>query len=263
MGQFEPPRSPSGRLIMLGSGTSNGVPTAGKEYSDAFLSDARNHRTRASVVLEGPLGNLLIDASPELRIQLVREKVFDLESVLITHTHADHIMGLDDVRSFCLKYERAMTVYAWPEYQEDIRRVYPYAFKEFPKGIWVPRFDLVDVPEVIEVGGLNVVTMRVEHGPIPVVAVRVNDLAYVTDVSEIPEAAWEKLQGLDTLILDAVRYRPHPNHFHFEKSLEVAAELGAKVTYLTHLSDDYDHAEVDAELPGGVRLAYDGLRVEF
>lgn len=251
----------AGTCIVLGSGTSNGVPTLGKQYSKSFLADRRNHRTRCSVVLQGPTGNLLIDTSPELRIQLLREEIQDIEAVLITHTHADHIMGLDDIRAFCLKYQAAIPLYAWPQYQDDIRRIFPYAFADFPPGIFVPRLELRDVPETLEVGGLSVKTMKVDHGPLPVVAVRVNDFAYVTDVSAIPEKSWEQLLGLNNLILDAVRYKPHPNHFHYERAIEVAQQLKAKTTWFTHLSDDYDHEETEKALPSGIRLAYDGLKI--
>lgn len=250
-----------GTAIILGSGTSNGIPTLGKTYPQEYLDNPKNWRTRSSIVLEGPTGNLLVDASPELRLQLVRENIVDLESVLITHTHADHIMGLDDVRAFCLKYERAIDVYAWPEYQDDIKRIYPYAFRDFPPGIWVPRFELQDIPQILDVGGLKVETLTVMHGPLRVAALRVNDFAYVTDVSEIPPETWERLQGLDVLVLDAVRYKPHPNHFHFDRAVEVALQLNAKKTYFTHLSDDYDHDKVENELPPQIRLAFDGLRV--
>lgn len=253
----------AGRAIVLGSGTSNGVPTLGKVYSSEFLADKRNHRTRCSIFLEGPTGNVLVDCAPEMRLQLLREEIFDVEAVLVTHTHADHIMGMDDLRSFCLKYERPMPIYTSPQYQDDIKRIFPYAFADFPSGIWVPRFDLRDVPPVIRHGGLEIVTFWVEHGPWPVLALRVNDFAYVTDVSHIPDEALGHLQGLDTLVLDAVRYRPHPNHFHFEKAVAVATELGARRTYLTHLSDDFDHAATESGLPDSIRLAFDGLQIDI
>lgn len=185
----------------------------------------------------------------------------DVEAVLITHTHADHVMGMDDLRSFCIKYRHAMPVYTLPEYQEDIRRIFPYAFKEFPDGVFVPRFDLRDVPPMFEVGGLNVQTFLVEHGKIPVIGIRVNDFAYITDVSRIPDEVRPTLTNLRYLAIDAVRLKPHPNHFNLERALEVAAEIGAETTYLTHLSHDYDHDVSEQHLPPGVRLAYDGLRI--
>lgn len=249
--------------VVLGSGTSNGVPMLGIEYPEAYLANPKNWRTRASICLLGPTGNLLIDCAPELRMQMARERIYDVEATLVTHTHADHVMGMDDLRSLCVKTRRDMPVYAWPRYQEDIRRIYPYAFMEKIPGIELPRFELHDVPSVIEVGGMEVETLEVIHGKIPVVAVRVGGFAYVTDVSEIPTKAWDRLQGLDTLILDAVRLAPHPNHFHFEKALEVAKQLGAKKTYLTHLSHDYDHDVTDSQLPNGIQLAWDGLRIDI
>ncbi|MCE9558328.1 MAG: MBL fold metallo-hydrolase [Armatimonadetes bacterium] len=247
--------------IVLGSGTSTGVPVLGIEYPAEFLANRKNHRTRPSLLLQGPTGNLLIDCGPDLRDQLLRENVLDIEQVLITHTHADHIMGMDDLRSFCLKYHQPLRIYAYEQYQLDIKRVFAYAFADFPPGVEVPRFDLQEVPPIIKVGGLNVETLRVMHGPLPCVAVRVGDFAYVTDVSEIPAEAMSRLQGLKTLVLDAVRYKPHPNHFHFDRAIEVALQLGAKQTYFTHLSHDYDHDKVNSELPAGIELAFDGLRI--
>lgn len=247
--------------VLLGTGTSNGIPSLGKRYPADYLAEPKNHRTRCALVLQGPTGNTLVDCGPEIRLQLTREQIYDVEAVIVTHTHADHIMGMDDLRSLCLKYERPIPVYTSPNYQEDIRRVFPYAFQDFPTGIWVPRFDLRDVTPVLHVGGLDIKTFWVEHGPIPVLGLRVLDFAYVTDVSHIPEAAMAHLSGLDTLVLDAVRFKPHPNHFNFEQALEVAARIGARQTFLTHLSDDFDHVKTELTLPAGVRLAYDGLRL--
>lgn len=235
----------------------------GVEYSEEFLANPKNWRTRASICLLGPTGNLLVDCAPEMRLQMARERIFDIEATLITHTHADHIMGMDDLRSICVKTRRDMPVYAWPRYQEDIRRIFPYAFAEMPSGVEVPRYDMRDIPPVIDVGGMGVETMEVVHGNIPVVAIRVGNFAYVTDVSLIPEESWVRLQGLETLILDAVRLRPHPNHFHLEKAIEVAQHLGAQQTYFTHLSHDYDHDLTNANLPHSIQLAWDGLRIHI
>ncbi|MFQ3678281.1 MAG: MBL fold metallo-hydrolase [Fimbriimonadaceae bacterium] len=249
--------------IVLGSGTSNGVPMLGIDYPDSFLANPKNHRTRSSLVVCGPSGNVLVDCSPEMRLQLLREGIKRVEGVIVTHTHADHVMGMDDLRSFCLVQKMAMPVYTLPQYQDDIRRIFAYAFVEHADGIFVPRFDLRDVPPVLELAGLRFETFTVWHGPWPVVAFRVNGLAYMTDVNHIPDFAEPFLEGLDTLILDAVRLKPHPNHFHFEKAIEVSERIGAKRTYLSHLSADYDHDPVNAALPAGIELAYDGLRIEL
>lgn len=247
--------------IVLGSGTSNGVPTLGIDYSPEFLANPKNHRTRPSLLLKGPEGNVLIDCAPEMRLQLVREDIKQVDAVIITHTHADHIMGMDDLRSFCLRTKRDMPVYTLPRYQEDIKRVFNYAFQEFPPGIEVPRYDLRDAPDTLEVAGLELKLRIVEHGPWPVIAVIVGRFAYVTDVKTISPSVLEELRGLDTLVLDAVRRKPHPNHLHFDAAVELALKLGARQTYFTHLSHDYDHDVVNAELPAGIALAYDGLKI--
>lgn len=248
-------------VVILGSGTSNGVPTLGIQYTPEFLANPKNHRSRPSILIEGPAGNLLVDCAPEMRLQLVREGVMSVDAVLITHSHADHIMGMDDLRAFSLKSGKDMPIFAWPEVQDDIRRIFQYAFRDFPEGIEVPRFDLRDLPETLDICGLEIEVLKVYHGPLPVPALRIGQFAYVTDVSLIPEEVWPRLCGLDILVLDAVRYKPHPNHFHYEKAVEVSLALGAKQTYFTHLSHDYDHDKVNAELPNGIELAFDGLRI--
>lgn len=257
----QPPTAKSPQVVVLGSGTSNGVPMLGLPYPPEYLANPKNHRTRPSILIQGPTGNLLVDCAPELRIQMTRELIYDIDAVLITHTHADHVMGMDDLRSISIRTKRDMPIYTLPRYQEDIRRIFPYAFQEFPPGVEVPRFDLRDVPETLSVGGLDYRIFQVWHGKTPVLGLRVGDFAYVTDVSEIPDGARACLNGLDVLILDAVRYKPHPNHFHYDRAIEVAQEIGAKTTYFTHLSHDYDHDKTNAELPAGIQLAYDGLRI--
>jgi phosphoribosyl 1,2-cyclic phosphate phosphodiesterase len=246
---------------MLGSGTSNGVPMLGVEYPPRFLANPKNHRTRPSILIAGPKGNVLVDCTPEMRIQLVREGVLSVEAVILTHTHADHLMGMDDLRSFSMVTGKPMPVYVQERYMEDVHRVFGYAFREHPAGIEVPRFELHDMPESLDLGGLSIRTMTVMHGPAPVTALRIGGFAYVTDVSEIPPEAASRLRDLDTLVLDAVRYKPHPNHFHFERAVEEALKIGARKTYFTHLSHDYDHDETNSALPSRIELGYDGLRI--
>jgi phosphoribosyl 1,2-cyclic phosphate phosphodiesterase len=197
-----------------------------------------------------------------MRLQTLREGIKSVEACIITHTHADHIMGMDDLRSFCREgSDKQVPVYTAPPYQEDIKRVFAYAFEPSIPGVWVPRFNLRDVEPVLELAGLTIQTFWVDHGPTKVLGLRCNDFAYLTDVNNIPGEARAKLSGLDTLVMDAVRRRPHPNHFHLEKAIEVAQEIGARQTYFTHLSDDYDHEATNQELPSVIQLSYDGLRI--
>ncbi|MCX7799951.1 MAG: MBL fold metallo-hydrolase [Fimbriimonadales bacterium] len=247
--------------VVLGSGTSTGVPCLGIDYPAEFLADPRNHRTRPSLAVLGREATLLVDCTPDLRTQLLREGIRRVDAVVLTHSHADHMMGMDDLRPLCRVLGRPMPIYTHQRYLDDVRRVFPYAFRSFPEGIEVPRFDLAEMPDRLEVGDIQAERLDVLHGDWPVLALRIADFAYVTDVSAIPPPAWRRLQGLKTLILDAVRRRPHPNHFHLERALEVAAELRAQTTYLTHLCDEFDHGPTEARLPPGVRLAYDGLRI--
>ncbi|MEQ1823445.1 MAG: MBL fold metallo-hydrolase [Fimbriimonadaceae bacterium] len=251
-------------VIVLGSGTSSGVPVLGVTYPPSFLANPKNHRTRPSILIQGPTGNLLVDCAPDMRTQLLREKIDMVDAVIITHSHADHIMGMDDLRSFCLRSQADMQIFTLPQYAADIRRIFSYAFEDFPPGIEVPRFALNElgaVPVKLELCGLTVKVMLVWHGKWPVLALRVNNFAYVTDVKTIPTESWEMLQGLDTLILDAVRLKPHPNHLHFEEALEVAKQLGAKQTYFNHLSHDFDHDVTNHELPENIQLSFDGQRI--
>ncbi|MCG9895018.1 MAG: MBL fold metallo-hydrolase [Fimbriimonadaceae bacterium] len=254
------------KAVLLGTGTSTGVPIIGKPYDPAYLADPRNHRMRCACLLRGPEGDVLVDAGPDLRTQLLRAGATRPEAVLITHTHADHIMGMDDLRAFCLGTDEPVHIHTSPEHQQVIRQVFHHAFKPFPPGIFVPRFELHDVgPGIgrIQAGGLEITTFWVEHGPMKVMGLRVGGFAYITDVSGIPEEVWPVLDGLDDLVLDAVRFHPHPNHFHFDRALEEAARIGARTTWLTHLSDDYDFERESAGLPDGVRLSWDGLEIEI
>lgn len=236
----------------------------GATYPPGYLDEPKNRRNRACLALQGPGGNVIVDCPPELRLMAHAAGIEDIDTVLITHSHADHVMGMDDLRSLLMKTGRPMPVRTLPRYGDDIRRIFNYAFATAPGGAFVPRFDLIDVPEApatFEAAGMSIRTFVVEHGRFPVIGLRVNDFAYVTDVSGIPEASMAELQGLDTFVVDATRRKPHPNHFHFDRALEVAASLGPRRTILTHLGSDYDYRVTSRELPKGIELAYDGMRV--
>ncbi len=225
--------------------------------------DPRNHRTRCSLLLQSPYANLLVDAPPELRLQLTRERIAQVDAVLITHAHADHIMGLDDLRRFNEVQGKPMPLFAQPGVLEDIKRIFRYAFvPPVQEGGGLPQYKLHPAPEVLRLPGMEVRVFEVLHGRLPVLGLRVGGFAYITDVSEIPKKAWEILQGVEILVLDATREAPHPSHFHREKAVAVAQALGARQTYLTHLSHDYDYEASRQILPPGIALCYDGLELQ-
>lgn len=251
------------RARILGSGTSNGVPSLAKAYSEEYLANPKNHRTRPSLLLRTPTTTVLVDCTPEMRLQLLAAKAYKLDAVILSHAHADHIMGMDDLRPFSLHTGEPVVIYAWEEVEEAVRRIYPYAFEDFPPGIFVPRFDMRRLETFHTFGDIEVEILPVMHGKMRVAGIKVGRFAYLTDVNFIPEDIWPKLQNLDILVLDAVRRRPHPHHFNLDQALEVAGQLAAKRTILTHLSDDYDHDVDNASLPPRIELGYDGLEFDI
>jgi len=254
----------TGQLVVLGSGTSVGVPAVGCGCPVCTSDDPRNSRTRSSVILGLPQGNLLIDTTPDLRTQLLREKIGIVHAVAFTHSHADHLFGLDDVRLFPLYLGHAMPLYCNAEVEDQIRRSFDYAFTDQePTHVGaVPQLAFVRIgQEPVEVLGARLLPIPLIHGRFNVLGFRVGNVAYCTDTNGIPESSWPLLRGLDTLILDALRPRPHPTHFSLQEAIEVAQRIGARQTYFTHLTHELGHAETEAKLPPGMGLAYDGLRV--
>jgi phosphoribosyl 1,2-cyclic phosphate phosphodiesterase len=256
------------RLIFLGTGTSTGVPMIGCDCPVCTSSDPRNVRTRPSVLICLPRGNLLIDTTPEMRMQLLREKVRHIHAITFTHHHADHLFGLDDARLFPRWIGGPVPVFCEQETEDCIRRVFDYAFQEgaakWPAG-FVPKLDFARIAPGVEFEALGqrVLPIRLEHGPFRVLGFRFDSLAYCTDVSRIPDASRPLLEGLDVLILDALRHERHPSHFSLSEALEVIEELKPRRTYLTHLSHSFDHGPTQASLPPAVVLAHDGLVLEF
>jgi phosphoribosyl 1,2-cyclic phosphate phosphodiesterase len=256
------------RLIFLGTGTSHGVPALGCDCRVCTSTNPHNQRTRPSVLLQLPTGNLLIDTTPEMRLQLLRHHIGLVHAILYTHAHADHLFGLDDARLFPRALGGPVPVYCEAPVEASIRTIFSYAFTEdaakMPRG-GVPQlqFHRIAPFEPFDVLGETVLPIRLEHGPFQVLGFRLGNLAYCTDVVRIPAASIDRLQGLDVLVLDALRHEPHPTHFSLSQAIEMAAKLGARQTYFTHISHGLEHAECEATLPAGMRLAYDGLIINF
>lgn len=255
----------AGRLVFLGTGTSHGVPVIGCSCAVCRSGDPRDQRTRCSVVLGLPGGNLLIDSPPELRLQLLREGIGRIDAVAYTHEHADHLFGLDDLRIFPQYLGADLPVFCSLRVEQRIRKAFDYAFdpavQGFPAG-GLPKLDFRRIDSSpFEVLGARIVPIPLEHGPYEVLGFRIGDVAYCTDVNAIPPSSVELLGGLRVLVLDALRRRKHPTHFSLAESLEMAARLRPATTYFTHLSHDLPHEATLAELPPGVALAYDGLRI--
>lgn len=258
----------SRRLVFLGSGTSTGIPVIGCDCSVCHSDDPRNKRMRPSVFLELAGGNVLIDTSPEMRLQLVRERIAKVHAILYTHYHADHLFGLDDARQFPKAIGGPVPLYCEEETEHVIRQAFSYAFHEHAERVPVGglprlRFERIEPGVPFSVLGQSILPIRLEHGRFRVLGFRIGDLAYCTDVSRIPDESWPMLEGLDTLILDALRIAPHPTHFNLEQALAVVDRLKPRRAIFTHLSHDMDHAQIDASLPAGVTLAYDGLALAF
>ena len=248
---------------MLGSGTSHGVPMIGCTCSVCRSSNPRNQRARPCILLELPEGNVLVDTPPELRLQCIRFGVDRVDAVLYTHAHADHLFGLDDLRRFNEIRGCAIPVYAEPEVLETIQRAFAYIFLPTPAAGGKPQLELHPIHGMLLLCGARIEPLRVYHGQLPILAFRVGGFAYVTDVSLIPPETEARLQGLQWLFLDAVRYEPHPTHYCLDEALKVVRQLRPQRAAFVHLSHDYDHDVVNASLPDGIELAYDGMVVEF
>jgi len=251
------------KITVLGSGTSTGVPTIGCHCPVCTSADPRDQRLRPSILISYDGHNILVDATPDLRAQALRAGFEHLDAVLFTHEHADHIMGLDDVRPFNFRQRGRVPIYASERTMAAIRRSFCYAFDDEEKPSHVPQLE----PRILNGGpldlfGLAFQPIPVLHGKMPLYGFRFGNAAYLTDHSEIPEASLDQLRGLDVLFLDALRYRPHPTHSTVEHSLKTAELLGAKRVFFTHICHDLGHQQTEERLPPHIRLAYDGLELE-
>ncbi|MGD9720313.1 MAG: MBL fold metallo-hydrolase [Pirellulales bacterium] len=254
----------SGQLVVLGTGTSIGVPVIGCGCETCTSANPRNNRTRCGLVLGLPGGNLLVDSPPEVRIQLLREKIGIVHATLYTHDHADHVFGLDDLRLFPYFLGHSLPVFCEEQVEQRIRKSFDYAFVPEAQayGGGVPQIEFHTITtEPFEVLGQRVVPIRLGHGRFRVLGFRFGNVAYCTDTNGIPPESWPLLEGLDVLVLDALRHKPHPTHFSLSEAVDVAQRVGARRTYFTHMSHDLEHEATNAALPAGMELAYDGLQI--
>jgi phosphoribosyl 1,2-cyclic phosphate phosphodiesterase len=253
---------PSLQLTVLGSGTSMGVPTLGCHCAVCESLDPYDKRTRPSVLLAYGGRNVVIDTTPDFRFQAMRAGIDRLDAVVYTHGHADHVMGLDDIRPFNMKQRGAVPIYAAADTLALLRHQFAYIFAEPPPGATLPLIDLHTIDGPFDLFGARIVPIPAMHGAQPVLGFRVGKMAYLTDFSQVPESSKALLGGLDDFILDALRYVPHPTHSNVEQSLALVEELRPKRAWFTHICHDLGHAAANALLPEHVRLAHDGLQIE-
>lgn len=261
---YDPPVNPPNlSLLFLGTGTSAGVPMIGCDCDVCTSNDPRDRRTRASVVLSYNDFSVLVDTTPELRLQAVANHVRKVDALVFTHAHADHIMGLDDVRRFNSLNGGPLEMWASPDHWPVLRSCFGYAMKppEPDAGVYRPHLVPREITGPFELGGVTWTPIPLLHGRAPVLGFRVGDLAYCTDVSAIPDASWDLLQSLDVLILDALQWRKHPTHFSIDEALAVVERVRPKQTYFTHIAHGVMHARDQPKLPENVTFAHDGLTI--
>jgi phosphoribosyl 1,2-cyclic phosphate phosphodiesterase len=251
------------KLTFLGTGTSTGVPSIGCDCETCISDDPRDKRLRVSVLIEHGGQTVLVDTSSDFRQQALRQRLKRLDAVLITHCHADHIFGLDDIRPLNFRYG-ALGVYANERAWPDIRRIFKYIFEPSHFGGGLPQV----IPHTVVAGAsfclgdeLEITPLEVIHGRLPVMGYRFNDFAYATDLSLIPQNTLEAMSDLDVLVLDCLRFKEHPTHLWLDKALEYVEKIKPRRAYFTHIAHDVKHARDSARLPEGVSWAYDGLVV--
>jgi phosphoribosyl 1,2-cyclic phosphate phosphodiesterase len=250
------------RVTFLGTGTSTGVPVVGCHCRVCTSADPRNRRLRPSLLLEWDGRKILVDSSTDLRQQALLYGIERLDAVLYTHCHADHVMGLDDLRVYNFHQRSDLPIYGSPATLGDIRRTFWYAFTETPPGGGKPQLEMRPVEGAFDLFGTRVEPVPLLHGSLEVLGYRIGGFAYCTDCNRIPDASLKALSDLGVLVIDALRPTPHPTHFSFPQTLAILAELRPRQAYLIHMGHEVEHEETERTLPPSVRLAYDGLVIE-
>ncbi len=272
------------KVLFLGSGTSTGVPVIGCRCIVCMSDDPRNKRTRASILItaESPSSvkpalkfdeavkggcsgdkYILVDTTTDLRFQALANRIERVDAVLFTHAHADHIHGIDDLRSFNHIQGDSIPCYGGPDTMEVIRNKFSYIFNGSSRRDWIPRLEINIINSEFYVYGIRILPLKIFHGDATIFGYRINDVSYLTDCNGIPDDTKMLLQGTKLLILDSTRYQPHAKHYGLAQALEVIKELNPERAILTHLSHTFDHNKVNDELPSGIELAYDGMEIDY
>ena len=255
-------------ITVLGSGTSFGVPSINCECPVCTSDDPHDKRTRASIWINDGTTSVVIDTATDFRQQALREKIRTVDGLLITHCHADHIHGLDDIRPYT--YKNSIPVYGNDWSMDEFKERFSYIFKRTQRGGGKPQITLnsisqkmLDANEEIKIGSLSFLPVPIKHGNLDVLGYRTGSFAYLTDCNSIPASSMEKLRGVEFLIIDALRYRPHSTHFSIDEAIEASRKIGAEKTWFTHLCHDVAHKDLKQDLPEGIAPAFDGLKIKI
>jgi phosphoribosyl 1,2-cyclic phosphate phosphodiesterase len=250
------------QITVLGSGTSVGVPTIGCNCDVCTSTDPRDNRLRPSILIGYEGHNVLVDTTPDFRFQALRAKIAHIDAIVFTHSHADHIMGLDDVRPFNFHQKGRIPIYASGATMDSIQRIFQYVFEDVERQTHIPKLETHVIDgAAFDLFGLEFRPIPILHGPQTIYGFRFGGAAYLTDHNEIPESSMEQLQGLDVLFLDALRHKPHPTHSTVERSVRTVGQLAPRRAFFTHICHDLPHARTESQLPPHIRLAYDGLEI--
>ena len=251
------------QITFLGTGTSHGVPVIAYDCEICQSSNPKKKRMRTSIHIKSKEYNLLIDTPPEMRLELINNNIKNVDSVLMTHAHADHIMGFDDIRALNWFQGKEMPVYGDTKTLKAIKRVFPYIFSDKNPGGGVPQVILKEIEKELTFRDLKIKSVPIYHGDNQILAYRINNFAYLTDCSKIPESSLELLEGIEYAAVDALRFEEHPTHMSVDQAVELVNKLDLKHGYLTHISHRLDHQKLDDYLPDHLSPAYDGLVINI
>ncbi len=250
------------KVTFLGTGTSHGIPVLTCGCPVCTSTNSKNQRTRCSIWIEDAATSVLVDTAHEFRLQALRANIQDVDAVLYTHCHADHVFGFDDLRVYSHHRHKEIPVYGNQQTIDELHQVFSYAFRQTQRGGGKPQVRPRVVEAPFKVGTMTIIPIPVFHGILPIYAYRVGSFAYVTDTNRIPADSLDCLRGVDTLVLGVVRYEPHSTHMHIDMALELVERLRPRRTYFTHISHLLEHEDTNARLPQGVEMAYDGLTID-